>query len=101
MTERDAELNAEMRKRAGRGCGRTAASTGRVRQTATARAAAPNTETSRLMEEVLRRENLVRAHARVVQNGGAAGVDGMPVDDLMPSCRDHWARIRTELLSGT
>ncbi len=53
------------------------------------------------MEEVLRRENLVRAHARVVRNGGAAGVDGMTVDELMPYCRTHWARIREELLSGT
>jgi RNA-directed DNA polymerase len=53
------------------------------------------------MEEVLRRENLVRAHARVVQNGGAAGVDGMTVDELMPYCRQHWARIREELLTST
>ncbi len=101
MTERDADVNAEMRERAGRGRGGTAASTGRVRQTATARADTPNTETSRLMEEVLRRENRVRAHARVVQNGGAAGVDGMTVDDLRPHCRAHWARIREELVSGT
>jgi RNA-directed DNA polymerase len=53
------------------------------------------------MEEVLRRENLVRAHARVVQNGGASGVDGMTVDELMPYCRLHWARIREELLQAT
>jgi RNA-directed DNA polymerase len=53
-----------------------------------------------LMEEVLRRENLVKAHARVVKNGGAPGVDGMNIDELMPYCREHWARIREELLSG-
>jgi RNA-directed DNA polymerase len=53
------------------------------------------------MEEVLRRENLIRAHARVVRNGGAAGVDGMTVDMLMPYCQQHWARIRTELLQAT
>ncbi len=53
------------------------------------------------MEEVLRRENLVRAHARVVQNGGAAGVDGVTADELMAYCRVHWARIRGELLEGT
>jgi RNA-directed DNA polymerase len=101
MTERDADQNAEMRERAGRGRGGTAVSTGRVRQTATARGETPDTETSRLMEEVLRRENLVRAHARVVHNGGAAGVDGMTVDELMPYCREHWARIRGELLQST
>jgi RNA-directed DNA polymerase len=52
------------------------------------------------MEEVLRRENLMAAHGRVVQNGGAPGVDGMTVDDLMPHCQKHWPRIREELLSG-
>jgi RNA-directed DNA polymerase len=49
----------------------------------------------------VRRENLVAAHARVVRNGGAPGVDGLSVDDLMPYCRQHWARIREQLLSGT
>ena len=27
--------------------------------------------------------------------------DGMSVDDLMPYCRLHWARIREQLLTGT
>jgi RNA-directed DNA polymerase len=53
------------------------------------------------MEEVVRRENLLAAHARVVANGGAPGVDGMTVDALMAYCREHWPRIREELLSGT
>ena len=50
------------------------------------------------MEEVLRRENLVAAHARVLGNRGAPGVDGMTVHDLLPYCRDHWAQIREALL---
>lgn len=53
-----------------------------------------------LIEEVLRRENLMAAYKRVVRNGGAPGVDGMTVEQLMPFCREHWARIREELLSG-
>jgi RNA-directed DNA polymerase len=53
------------------------------------------------MEEVLRRENVLRAYNRVVQNGGAPGIDGMSVADLMAYCREHWARIREELLQGT
>jgi len=53
-----------------------------------------------LMEEVLRRENVHRAYKRVVRNAGAPGVDGMTVDELMPWCRMHWARIRKELLDG-
>jgi RNA-directed DNA polymerase len=31
----------------------------------------------------------------VVRNDGAPGVDGVTVGDLMPFCREHWARIRT------
>jgi len=54
-----------------------------------------------LIEQVVRRENLLAAHARVVRNAGAPGVDGMTVDDLMAYCRAHWARIREQLLSGT
>ena len=46
------------------------------------------------MEEVVRRENMLAAHARVVRNDGAPGVDGMTVDDLKPYCQAHWARIR-------
>jgi RNA-directed DNA polymerase len=52
------------------------------------------------MEEAMRRENIKAAHARVVRNGGAPGVDGMTVEELLPYCREHWARIREELLSG-
>ena len=40
------------------------------------------------------------AHRRVVQNGGAAGIDGVTVEELMPHCRLHWERIRKELLGG-
>ena len=53
-----------------------------------------------LIDQVVSRENLIRAHKRVVRNKGAAGVDGMTVNDLMPYCREHWSRIREELLSG-
>lgn len=49
---------------------------------------------------MVRRENVAAAHARVVRNGGAPGVDGMTVDELLPYCREHWARIREELLNG-
>lgn len=101
MAERDADQSAAMRERAGQGRGGTAKGTECVRQADTARGTAPITATSRLMEEVRRREHLRRAHARVVQNGGAAGVDGLTVDELMPYCREHWARIREEVLQGT
>ena len=76
-------------------------------QTDTARQARPARDDSdgdealTLIEQVVRRENLVAAHARVVHNDGAPGVDGMTVDELLPYCRRHWARIREQLRSGT
>jgi RNA-directed DNA polymerase len=81
-------------------CG-TVGETSSVRQTRTARGETSGDEALTLIEQVVRRENLVAAHARVVRNGGAPGVDGMSVDDLMAYCRQHWARIREQLLSGT
>jgi RNA-directed DNA polymerase len=79
----------------------TAGGTGTGRQTDTARGESSGHEALTLIEHVVRRENLVAAHARVVRNGGAPGVDGMTVDELMPYCRQHWARIREQLLNGT
>ena len=58
-------------------------------------------ETPKLIEEVLRRENIMTAYKRVVRNAGAPGVDGMTVEQLMPHCRKHWAQIRGELLTET
>ena len=54
-----------------------------------------------LIEQVVQRDNLLAAYARVRANKGAAGVDGMSVDDLADFCRGHWPRIREQLLGGT
>jgi hypothetical protein len=40
-----------------------------------------------LIQEVLRRENMLRAYKRVVRNGGAPGVDGVTVEQLAAYCR--------------
>ncbi len=53
-----------------------------------------------LIDKVLHRENLLKAHRRVVQNQGAPGVDGVTVDDLMAYYREHWPRTREAILSG-
>ncbi len=53
-----------------------------------------------LMEEVLSKENMTRALARVKENKGAAGVDGMTVDELVPYLKVQWSRIRKELLEA-
>jgi len=57
-------------------------------------------ETMELLDKVLQRENMLRALARVKQNKGAAGVDGMTIDELDAHLREHWPRIREEVLSG-
>jgi retron-type reverse transcriptase len=54
-----------------------------------------------LIEQVVQRDNLLAAYERVRANKGAAGVDGMSVDDLADFCREHWPRIREQLLGGT
>ncbi len=53
------------------------------------------------MEAVVERENLKEALARVKRNKGAAGIDGMSVDDLPIYLKEHWPTIRDQLLEGT
>jgi RNA-directed DNA polymerase len=50
-----------------------------------------------LWEQVWERANLLTALKRVEQNGGAPGVDGMPVEELRPYLREHWLEIREAL----
>jgi RNA-directed DNA polymerase len=59
------------------------------------------TDTTRLLEQVVQRRNLLVAYGRVVRNGGAPGIDGLTVEELESYCREHWPRIREALLSGT
>src|SRR5206468_2128414 len=101
MSDADAATSAGMRSRTRKVPRGTGEGTGTGRQTGTARNDPGGDEALPLIEQVVQRENLVAAHARVVRNGGAPGVDGMTVDELMPYCRQHWARIREQLLSGT
>src|SRR5204863_8783136 len=56
-------------------------------------------ETEQLMEAVVERENMKLALARVEQNRGAAGVDKMTVEQLRAYLREHWLRIKEELLT--
>lgn len=51
-----------------------------------------------LMERVVERENLKRAIARVVSNGGSPGVDAMPVEALKEFLGKEWPRLKNELL---
>lgn len=53
-----------------------------------------------LMEEVCQRDNLVRALKRVKANQGSPGIDGMRVEELADYLKEHWPRIREQLLQG-
>ena len=90
--EADTGTRAERPERSRGVGGGTAEGSGVERQARPARGEPVGDETPKLMEEVLRRENAFAAYRRVVQNGGAAGVDGMTVEALMPYGREHWAR---------
>lgn len=57
--------------------------------------------TNHLMEEVVNSVNAKKALERVEDNKGAAGVDNMQVNKLRPYLREHWYRIKQELLEGT
>ena len=71
------------------------------RQTITANEDNIGSQLSLLMEEVLRKENLIRALKRVRANKGAPGVDGMTVDELGDHLRECWISIREQLLDST
>ena len=73
----------------------------REHQTSTAVKEKTQPEGEMLLEEVLRRENMLSALRRVRSNKGAPGMDGMTVEELAPYLKTEWLRIREELLKGT
>ena len=56
---------------------------------------------SGLMEVVCERDNLKLAYQRVMENKGAAGVDGIGVAEFKDHLKQHWPTIKVRLLSGT
>jgi group II intron reverse transcriptase/maturase len=54
-----------------------------------------------LWSEIFSRPNLFTALERVRRNGGAAGVDGMTVEELPEHLKAHWPSIREKLEAGT
>ena len=53
------------------------------------------------MEEVVARGNVRAALARVRENRGSPGVDGMTVEELPQYLMGHWEEVREQLLAGT
>ena len=96
-----ADKQAEMPRRPERDDAGSVSESGTERQAVSAPSGPAGDEAPRLLEEVLRRENLRRAYQRVRSNGGAPGVDGMTVQELPAYIQREWPRIREQLLSGT
>lgn len=82
------------------GSGRNPRVTGSGVSNATAAWEAERQRTIGLMSVVVERGNMIAAYQHVVRNKGAAGVDGMTVDELKPYLAVEWVRIRKELLEG-
>lgn len=101
MHEPDAGKRAEMSGPPGGADGGTVEANGLARPTCAGSTEEAGEDTTRLMDKVLSRENLLLAHRRVVQNQGAPGVDAMRVEELWNFCCQHWPAIRERLLNGT
>jgi retron-type reverse transcriptase len=54
-----------------------------------------------LLEAALARENMQQAWKRVRSNKGAAGIDGLDIDQTADRLRSAWPAIREQLLQGT
>ena len=54
-----------------------------------------------LLEQLLESENLRTAWGAVKANRGAAGIDGIEVEEFIEHIRPHWEKIRTRLREGT
>lgn len=54
-----------------------------------------------LFERILERGNLNRAYLQVVRNKGAAGVDGMSYDQLLPYLKENREELLDQLRKGT
>jgi len=55
---------------------------------------------SGLMEAVCERGNLMLAYQRVIKNKGAAGVDGVGVNEFKGYLKQHWPTIKAKLQAG-
>lgn len=53
-----------------------------------------------LLERILHRNNLNAAYKRIKRNGGAAGIDGMTVDEMLPYLKEHGDELVQSIRGG-
>ena len=100
MTRGDAERRAEMLDSHPEGSRRNRREEGLGASRVAARREHSGPEAEQLLEAVVERENMWLALKQVERNRGAAGVDNMTVEQLRAYLREHWLRIKEELLAG-
>jgi RNA-directed DNA polymerase len=61
----------------------------------------PAEQKPNILEEILEKENVKAAIAKVQKNAGAPGIDGLTVEDLVPYLAANWNRVRRELVDGS
>jgi group II intron reverse transcriptase/maturase len=54
-----------------------------------------------LLEEILSRSNMLGAYDRVVDNKGAAGIDGVEARDFQPQLQREWELVKSQLENGS
>ena len=92
---------AEMPERSGEDSGGTAKIPASAHQADAVRPTDADASTAINMEEVVSRENMLKAFYRVYSNKGAPGVDGVSVQDLSSQIKTQWSKTREQLLTGT
>lgn len=84
----------------GRGSGRNPRGKPAKASSTTAREEKSNPSTTQGMEAVVERSNMTMALLRVEKNKGSAGVDAMSVRELRVYLKEHWPKIKEQLLEG-
>src|SRR5215216_5222576 len=101
MSSRDADRRAEMLDSHPEGSRRKRREEGLGASSSTARRENSGPEAEQLLEAVVERKNMWLALKQVERNKGAAGVDQMTVEQLRAYLREHWLRMKEELLAGS
>jgi len=57
-------------------------------------------EDVQLIERLVKRKNMRKAYSQVMRNKGAAGIDNMSVESLMPYLKENWPEIREQRERG-
>lgn len=99
--EGDADKREEEPKFPGGGSGRNLRDKPAKASSTTAMKENTEPSTTQLMETVVERGNMKLALKRVETNDGSAGIDEMTVKELRGYLKEHWPKIKEQLLEGS